>query len=176
MKHIDSLQPNTHYTQKMLTKSYYQLEAYSIAKDYFLKALEIDLDDYKSHIYIGHIQLKGNDLKRAMYHYTVGTYLGTEPRDDAYLGLGNVYYQMQFPTMVLDAYKKAVDENNNNYQALYALATFADAYYKDVTIGYGYYKTYLDKFKYRNTTYTNNVKKRLKEIKKALFLAEEDVK
>ena len=101
-----------------------------------------------------------------MIYYAKGTFVGKKPRDEAHLGLANVYYEMKLPKQVIAEYKKAVAENYKNHKALYLLANFSDNYYKDKKIAYNHYKKYIARFESKDSILTATVKKRQKEIKK----------
>lgn len=175
LRRIDSLEPNNHYTQKMLGKAYYNLIEYEKAKKYLKRAAKLDNEDFKAYTYLGHISLKEKDISNAMYNYGTATFVGKKPRDKEHLGLAKVYYEKKLPKRVIEQYKKAVEENHKNSTALYLLATFSDEYYKDKKIAYNLYKRYLDRFENKNKEHTNFVAQRIKEIKKLSFLKGEEL-
>ncbi|TYQ00468.1 tetratricopeptide repeat protein [Tenacibaculum adriaticum] len=175
LKHIDSLEPKEHYTQKMLAKAYYNLEDLENAKKHFKTAYKLDRNDYKSHTYLGHVFLKEEDMTRAIYSYMAATLIAKEPRDEEHLGLANVYYKMELPKKVLEHYKKATEENSNNYNALYLFAKFSDDYYKDKKIGYNLYKKYLNRFEGKSAKNDEFIKHRISTIKKEYFLKGEEL-
>ncbi|MFY7669576.1 tetratricopeptide repeat protein [Tenacibaculum sp. MEBiC06402] len=170
LKHIDSIQPNEHFTHKMLGRSYFNIEEYDLAEKHFQKASRLDIDDFRSMIYLGDIAMKNKNPRMAMFYYMSGTTRGKQKRDRAYMGLANVFSEMKKPRNVLKSYESAVEENANNYKALFAFAKQSDNYYKDKKIGYNLYKTYLEKFEGKDSITDNFVRLRLKEIKKEYFL------
>lgn len=170
LKKIDSIKPNEHYTHKMLGKSYYELEELDSAKMYFSKALKLDRSDFKSYILLGSIYFEEKDLQNASINYLMATIVGKEPRDQAHLGMANVFFEQKKPKRVIEQYKKAIAENRNNYKALYLLANFSDNYYEDKKVAYKYYQRYIDRFERKDSLFTVNAERRIKEIKKEHFL------
>lgn len=170
LKHIDTIQPDEHYTHKMLGRCYFNLKDYDLAEKHFQQASRLDIDDFKSMIYLGDIAMQQKKTKMAMFYYMSGTTKGKQKRDKAYMGLANVFSEMKLPKNVLESYKSAVEENPKNYKALFAYAQQSDNYYKDKAIGYKLYKRYEEKFQGKDTLTDKFVKARLKEIKKEYFL------
>lgn len=169
LEHIDSLEPNEHYTKKMLGKCYYHTKAYEKAITNFTLAKDLDYGDFKSSIFLGDIYLQQKKTNKAMFAYAMATFIDKEPRDKAHMGLAAVYTEMKLPNRVLEQYKLAISENNKNYIALFELAKLSDNYYEDKKIGYHLFKKYLTKFKGKNEEYDAFVSYKIKEIKKIYF-------
>lgn len=176
LNHIDSLSPREHYTHKMLGKSYYKLRNYPKALEHFNKATKINAQDFMAYVYQGKIHLERNEIKAAMFSYGMATFVGKEARDEAHLGLGNVYLAMKLPKRAIDEYKLALVENQQNMMALYLQAKTSDDYYKDKKIGFKLYQQYLEKFEGRSKETDEFVKNRMKAIKKEYFLNGETLK
>ncbi|WGH77034.1 tetratricopeptide repeat protein [Tenacibaculum tangerinum] len=170
LKRIDSLEPNEHYTQKMLGRSYFHLKKYDEAKEHFNKALRIDRSDFKAYTYLGDINFEKKKFYKAQLDYMIATTAGKEPRDVEYYQLGNVYEKLGNPEQALKSYKRAFEENRKNYRALYQLALKSEDYYKDKRIAYKHYSNYVKRFEKKDTLLTKHAKTRLKEIKKFYFL------
>lgn len=167
---IDSLEPNEHYTKKMLGRSFFKLKDYEKARNNFKKALKIDRADFKSYTYLGDIDFAEKDFKKAQLHYRIATYLGKERRDNEYYQLARTYKELGKPKEEMNAYRNAYTENYKNYRALFQLANTSENFYKDKKIGYKHYKNYLKRFETKDSLLTSQVKVRLKEIKKYYFL------
>lgn len=170
LKHIDSLEPNEHYTQKMLGKSYFNVEDYQTAKTYFEKAKKIDRNDFKAYTYLGRIYKKLDNLEKTKFHFTLATFIGKEPRDDEYFELALLAYDAKKPKIALKNFKKTTEENSKNRDALFWLAKLSDDYYKDKKIGYELYKKYSNRFEGKDSIHDEYVKSRLSTIKKEYFL------
>lgn len=175
LTHIDSIQPNERYTHLMFGRCYFNLEDYDKAEKHFRKSSNLDDEDFKSSIYLGDIAMIKKNTKEAMFHYHAGSKRGKRKRDRAYMGLANVYSEMKMPKKVLEAYKKAVEENPKNYKALFALAKQSELYYKDKKIGYNLYKRYVKKFEGKDAATDVFVKSKFLEIKKEYFLKGEEI-
>ncbi|MBA6155901.1 tetratricopeptide repeat protein [Tenacibaculum sp. S7007] len=170
LEKIDTLASNEHYTQKMLGRILYKLKDYGEAKKYFKKALRIDRDDFKSYTYLGDIAFDQKDYKEAMYNYMSAAFTGKEPRDTEYYQLARTYKALGKPKEEMSFYKKAYNENGRNFRALYQQATTTENFYKDKRIAYKLYKNYIDRFEQKDSLLTDQVKSRLKEIKKYYFM------
>lgn len=173
LEKLDTLKPNEHYTKKMLGRTYYNLGELDKAKEYFELSEELDPDDFKSLTYLGHIYFKQKQYHKAMFKYSFASFKAKRKRDEEYIGLAQVHYQLKEPEKAIKNFKKATQENTKNYKALYQLATLSDDYYKDKQIAYKLYKRYIDRFEEKDTLMTAYVKNRIKEIKKHTFFKQE---
>jgi tetratricopeptide (TPR) repeat protein len=169
LQRIDTLEPNEHYTQKMLGRCYFNFKKYEKAKKYFNKAIRIDRSDFKAYTYLGDINFEKKKFYKAQLDYMVATFAGKEPRDVEYYQLARVYKELGNPKEELKSYKKAFEENRKNYKALYQLAKTSEEYYKDKRIAYKHYKNYINRFERKDSVLTKHAKARLKEIKKYYF-------
>lgn len=170
LQRLDTLEPNEHYTQKMLGRSYFNLKKYDEAKKHFNKAIRIDKSDFKAYTYLGDINFEKKKFYKAQLDYMVATFAGKEHRDVEYYQLARVYEELGNPKEELKSYKKAFEENRKNYKALYQLAKTSEDYYKDKRIAYKHYKNYINRFERKDSVLTKHAKTRLKEIKKYYFL------
>lgn len=170
LQRLDTLEPNEHYTQKMLGRSYFNLKKYDEAKKYFNNAIRIDRSDFKAYTYLGDINFEKKKFYKAQLDYMVAIFTGKEPRDVEYYQLARVYEELGNPKEELKSYKRAFEENRENYKALYQLAKTSEAYYKDKRIAYKHYKDYVNRFKRKDSVMTKHAKERVKEIKKYYFL------
>ncbi|WP_198553762.1 tetratricopeptide repeat protein [Tenacibaculum sp. Bg11-29] len=164
------MQPNEHYTYKMLGRTFYKLKDYERAKEHFKRALKVDKSDFKSYTYIGDINFDQKEYKKAMYNYMYATFIGKEYRDIEYYQLARAYEKLNKPKEEIKAYKDAYKENRSNYRALFQIANTTESFYKDKKIAYKFYKTYMNKFEEKDSLLTSQAKIRLKEIKKYYFL------
>lgn len=167
---LDTIYSKEPYPKDMLGKIYYNLDSLQLAKKYFNNVWKLDREYFKALTYLGHIALKEKNYREAMLHYNMATYVGKERRDEEYYGLGSLYYETEKPQEAISMFKKAVEENPNNYRALYQQAKLSDDYYKDKTIAFKLYKRYLDRLYHKDKVITKYVEKRVSEIKKAYFM------
>ncbi|WP_298765779.1 tetratricopeptide repeat protein [uncultured Polaribacter sp.] len=172
---LDSLEKMEHFTNNMLGKSYYQLEDYKNAKDRFKNVVKIDAEDFKAFTYLGNIALKEKDYRMAMFHYLRAAKVGKEPRDNAYYGLATMFYEQEKPKSAINYFKKAFDENAQNYKALFQQAKLSEDYYKDKKIAYDLYKKFKSRFFRRDKEMSDFVESRIVAIKKAYFIKGESL-
>lgn len=167
----DSLYPNEFFNTKMLGICYFKIEAYDKAVPWFKRATQNNPEDYTSSTYLGHIALKKGKLEEALINYMRGTKIAKIPRDEEYIGLGNVFIEKGNLKIAMEMFEKAVEENASNDDALFEWALASDRYYKDKTIGYKRYQRYLNRFSYKkDSVKLAFIKSRMGAIKEKLFL------
>ena len=110
-----------------------------------------------------------------MISYIRATTIGKKPRHEEYYSFALLYLDMNKPKLAIAMFKASVKESNRQYKVLYQLALTSDSYYKDKKIAYKYYEDYIFRFEDKDKDFTAFVKKRMKEIKKELFLKGEKV-
>lgn len=167
---LDSLEKMEHFTNNMLGKSYYQIEDYKNAKERFKNVVKIDSEDFKAFTYLGNIALREKDYRMAMFHFFRATTTGKEPRDKAYYGLATMWYEQEKPQSAIKYFKKAFEENPQNYKALFQQAKLSDDYYKDKKTAYNLYKKFKSRFLKRDKEMSDFVETRIAAIKKAYFV------
>lgn len=167
----DSLYPYEYFNTKMLGLCYYKTEAYEEAAKWFRESYRNNPEDFNSWTYLGHIAKQKGDLQKARFNYLNATQIAKIPRDEEYIGLGNVSQEMGDLKQAMEMYEKAYNENTNNDDALFEWALASDRYYKDKKIGYNHYKNYLRRFSYKNDSIKLAfIKSRMGAIKEKLFL------
>lgn len=170
LQKIDTIKPNELYTQKMLGRSYFNMENFDDAEKSFKKALVLDPEDFKIYTYIGHIEKARKNYRMALVNYLKATRTGKKPRYEEFYSLGILYIEMDDRKGAIEMFKKSIEESNRHYKTLYQLAFTSDSYYEDKKIAYGYYQDYINMFEYKDEDITAFVKRRMEEIKKELFL------
>ena len=99
-----------------------------------------------------------------------GTKIAKIPRDEEYIGLGNVFIEKDNLKIAMEMFEKAVEENKRNDDALFEWALASDRYYKDKTIGYKRYQQSLDRFSYKkDSVKLAFIKSRMGAIKENYF-------
>lgn len=155
----------------MLGICYFNIGAYDKAVAWFKRSTQNNTEDYNSSTYLGHIALKKGKLEEALIYYMRGTKIAKIPRDEEYIGLGNVFFEKGNLKVAMEMFEKAVDENARNDDALFEWALASDRYYKDKTIGYNRYQQYLNRFSHKkDSVKLAFIKSRMGAIKEKLFL------
>mgnify|MGYP003636438847 CR=1 FL=1 len=175
LKKLDSILPNNLYNKKMLGRSYFNIDSLDLAKSFFKAARTLDKEDFKIYTYLGHIYKAKKEYGKAMISYMRATTIGKKPRHEEYYSLALLYLEMKKLKLAIAMFKASVKESNRQYKVLYQLALTSDSYYKDKKIAYKYYEDYIFRFEDKDKDFTAFVKKRMKEIKKELFLNGEKV-
>ncbi len=172
---LDSINPNDLYNKKMLGRSYFNIDSLNLAEVNFKVAQVLDKEDFKIDLYLGHIYKEKKKLRKAMFSYFRSTTKGKKRRDEEYYSLGLLYLEMKQSKMAIAMFKKSLVENRKRYKVSYQLALTSDSFYKDKKIAYNLYDNYVMDFEEKDKDITAFVKKRMKEIKKELFLKGEKV-
>ena len=170
LKILDALTPNDLYNKKMLGRSYFNIDSLDLAKENFEAAKKLDKEDFKILTYLGHIYKAKKDYRNAMIHYLRATRVGSKERSEEYYSLAMLYLERKQFTTAIGMLKTAFKENQRRHKILYQLALTSDSFYKDKKIAYNLYDDYFMRFEGKDKDITAFVKKRLKEIKKELFL------
>ena len=93
--------------------AYYKFKDYSIAKDFFVKALESTPNNPKWLHLLAHSYEESNDLKSALIYMGKAALV-----DKKYLNcLANIHHSLHNVNAAIDCYKKALDDNSNNERA-----------------------------------------------------------
>lgn len=175
LNHLDTITPNELYTQKMLGKSYYYLKDYENAKMYLQRAKAIDREDFKTYTFLGHVEKELKNYPKASMNYFLAVTKGKKKRHVEYYSSGLLYLEMKKPKLAIRMFKKALEENSNDYMSKYQIAITSDALYKDKKIAYKLYDDYLLRFEEKDKKMTAFAQARLKELTKQLFLKGEKV-
>ena len=167
---LDSVAPYQLYTNKMLGRSYFNIDSLDLAEKHFNQALGIDIDDFRILTYLGHISKMKKQYRYAQYHYWSAITRGRKSRHDEFYSLGLLHLELKEAKMAIAMFKASIKESNRYYKVLYQLALTSDSFYKDKKIAYKYYEDYLNRFEIKDKELTTFVKNRMKEIKEELFM------
>lgn len=159
------------YAAKMLGICYFNLDSLPQATEWFHKALEQNEKDFEIYTYLGDINVKERNLKKAVVNYSKATYVGIAPRDHAFYKLGLVFNEIKNHTKAIAMFKEALLENAYHREALFELAVISEHFYTDKKIAYRHYQRYLRQFaSYDHSEKINFVKSRIKKIKEDYFI------
>lgn len=175
LKILDSLYPNSKFTNSMMGKSYFNSGNYKEAELYLKKAMEIDRNDHKIMTNLGHVSMKKEDYRSAFFHYRMAASLGKVRLDEEYYGLGNVYLKMDRVLEAIGMFEKAYEDNSRDHKILFQLAKTSDEYFNDKKKVYKYYREYVFRFDEIDKEMTNYANRRIKDIKKSYFMKGEDL-
>jgi tetratricopeptide (TPR) repeat protein len=170
LERLDSLTPNESFVINMFGRAYYNLGKNEMAKEYFERSKEIDMSDFKTWTYLGHVEMKLENYAKANLNYRMASFIGKEKRDEEYYGMGHASLKLEKPKEAMAMFDKAYKENRGNYKALYQLALTTDSYYKDKKKAYRLYEQYNLQFENMDAEITAHVQRRIKEIKKDYFM------
>lgn len=170
LKTLDSLYPNTKFANSMLGKSYFNSGDYKNAKKYLKRAMEIDRTDYKTLTNLGHVAMKEQDYKTAMFHYRMAATFGKTRLGEEYYGLGNAYLKMEKIPQAIANFEKAREDDPRDSKILFHLAKLSDEYYIEKKKVYKYYREFIFRFGGEDKNMTDFANRRIKEIKKQYFL------
>ncbi len=178
LKHLDKLDTlgfKTLFTYKMYGLTYLKLEDFENAETYFLKAKEKDIQDDEVHYNLGIAYANLKKYKKAQMAFMMSMYLQKPQLDKHYYHLGMLQLSQKEQKKAIKLFEKGLESNPRNKTILFQIALATDSYYKDKKIALKQYKRYLDRFQSLDREETAYVERRVKEIKKALFIKGEKV-
>ncbi len=178
LKHLDKLDTlgyKTLFTYKMYGFTYLKLEDFKNAETYFLKAKDKDPQDDEVRYNLGLVYASLKEHKKAQFNFMMSIYLQKPKLDKHYYHLGMLQLVQKEHKKAMKLFEKGLESNPRNKTILFQIALSSDSYYKDKKIALTHYKRYLDKFQSLDQEETTYVERRIKEIKKALFIKGEKV-
>jgi len=165
----------TLFTYKLFGLIYLKLENYKQAETYFLKAKEKDSRDDEVLYNLGLVYANLKEYKKAQFSFMMSIYLQSPSLDKHYYHLGMLELAQKESKKAIKFFEKGLESNPRNNNILFQIALTTDSYYKDKKIALKYYKRYLNKFQSLDREETAYVERRIKEIKKELFIKGEKV-
>lgn len=172
---LDTIVPNDIYVNKMLGRSYFNIDSLNLAEKHFKIARKLDKEDFKIDLYLGHIYKLKKEYRKSSFNYFMATSKGKKERSEEYYSIGMLYVETKKPKLALRMFDLALKENRNKYKAFYQKALTSDSFYKDKNIAYELYDEYILRFEERDKDITAFVINRMKEIKKERFMNGEKV-
>lgn len=170
LEKLEKLVPNEIFVINMLGRTHYNLSNHQQSKEYFERSKDIERSNYKTWTYLGHVEMKLKNYRKAKLNYMMATYMGKEKRDEEYYGMGHANLKLNKPLEAIAMFDKAYKEDRGNYKALYQKAKTTDDYYKEKKKAYRLYIQYNLQFENMDKNLTAFVQRRIKEIKKEYFL------
>lgn len=167
----EKIHENEFYNAKMLGICYFNLDSLTAAKSWFIVAEKRNENDFKIWTYLGDINVKNKNYKKAIVNYSMATHTGMVSRDAEYLKLGLVFNVIGNQAKAIEMFNQAIHVNWQNEKAHFERALAAETYYKDKKIAYGYYQKFLQNFYFiLDTEKLEYVRSRIKKIKETYFL------
>jgi tetratricopeptide (TPR) repeat protein len=168
-KKLDTIVRNDIFAKQRIGLSYWKLKEYDSAKAYLKKAIKIDRAEKTSYYYLGLVYKDLKEYEAAKMYFYLAIFKDKPNVDNEYYNLGIIAQEEKKPKEAIKNFKKAFENNDRNYKALFELAVMSDLYYKDKEIGYKYYEKYIDRFENKNPENTKYAIKRMKELKEKAF-------
>jgi tetratricopeptide (TPR) repeat protein len=165
----------TLFTYKLFGLTYLKLEDYKQAEIYFLKAKEEDARDDEVLYNLGLVYANLKDYKKARMNFMMSIYLQKPLVDRHYYQLGMLQLEQNKPKKAIEFFEKGVASNGRNTNLLFQVALTSDSYYKDKKMVIKQYERYLRRFESLDKEETAYAKRRIKEMKKELFIKGEKV-
>ncbi len=178
LKHLDKLDTlgfKTLFTYKMYGLTYIKLEDFENAKLYFLKAKDKDSQDDEIYYNLGLVYAHLKEYRKAQLSFITSIYLQKPRIDTHYYHLGMLQLAQKEHKRAINFFEKGLESNPRNNSILFQIAMSTDSYYKDKKLALKYYQRYLDTFQSKDPEESAYVKRRIKEIKMALFIKGEKV-
>ena len=170
LKKLEDLGFKTKFTSKLYGLVYLNMKDYKNAEIHFKKAKKMDFQDRGIAYNLGLAYEGLHEYKSAMFQFMMSTHVPKEPLGKNYLKLGMMHLALKEPKRALRSFEKGLENEPSNHDLLYQLSLVSDSYYKDKKIALKNYEEYIDRFENRDKEQSDFAKRRIKEIKKALFI------
>ncbi|WP_299684095.1 tetratricopeptide repeat protein [uncultured Dokdonia sp.] len=159
-----------------LGTSYRRINNYTKAIDQYLILLRIDDEDYGIHHILADLYGKTRDIEKAEYHAKQALYFKDLPLDDIYITLGRAYQINKKYEKAVKQYQLALKIDPTHIKVQYDVIVCTDNYYEDKKEVLKQYERFIEKHKtsedYRAKFYVEISERRVKQLKKELFLEE----
>ncbi len=165
----------TIFTYKLFGLTYLKLEDFKQAETYFLKAKEKDSRDDEVLYNLGLVYANLEEYKKAEMSFLMSIYLQKPLLDRHYYQLGMLQLEQNKHKKAIEIFEKGLASNSRNNNLLFQIALTSDSYYKDKKMVLKQYERYLRRFELRDAEETAYAQRRIKEIKKELFIKGEKV-
>jgi len=175
LKKLEDLNFKTKFTYKLYGLVYLNMKNYEDAKISLMKAQRIDFKDSSISYNLGLAYEGVKDFKSAEFHFIMSIMNQKPDVDHNYYKLGMTQLARKLPKRAIKSFEKGIENNHRNNDLLYHLALVSDSYYKDKKIALKHYEKYIEKFEDKDNEQMAFAKRRIKEIKKALFIKGETV-
>ncbi len=174
---LDSLNYKSANSYEMLGMAYQHLDSLDTAETYFEKAIKLDMMNPGLLYRMANLLYIKKENKKASFNLMMAIYAAKPDLDKQYYLLGIIQKEAGELKKAIVSFEKALENNSQNYKALFELATTSDDYYKDKKIALKRYQNIIDRFKLeeKDSDMTLFSKRRVKEIKEELFLEGETI-
>jgi len=175
LKKLEKLNVKTMFTYKMYGLTYLNMKNYKKAEEYFKIAQKKDFGDASVAYNLGLVYKHLGDFKKAEYYLKKSIYHQKPKVDKNYYQLGMVQLKQKDLKKALHSFNEGYKNNRRNYILLFQMALIEDEYYKAKKIALAHYEKYIEDFPDKDKQSTLYAKKRIKEIKKELFIKGEKI-
>ncbi len=161
--------PKGEYLQ-LLGIAYYYNEQHTLAKETFKNLPRKIRMESKTFYYLSLTYKAVANYKEAEFNMFMAISAEIPQLTSYYYQLGLIQQKAKNYKRAIKSFGKSVKEDQYNNDAQYQLAITCDSFYKDKKIALAHYKTYLDKFDYKDKQTAIFVKQRVDKLTKKLFL------
>ncbi len=170
VKHLDSIKKATPFYKNLLGIAYYQNKEFHKAKKVLEKLLSARKVQDDTFYYLGLTYKALLKPKLAEQYFVLSIYSKRPSVGKEYYQIAMLHKAQNKPKKAIDFLKKSLQENRQNANALYEIATLTDNYYKDKTIALKYYNEYISRFEGYYPKRTSFVQQQISKIKTTLFM------
>lgn len=179
IKRFEVYRKNNEINESHLRKlgyAYYFEEDLDKSIEVFGDLLEEDQYDIEVLNNLGMLHNLKADYKEAEHYLTKAIFLKRDGLDKQYLNLGLTYKGQEKYKQAISYFRKSLAEDASLIRSQYELAICADNYYEDLQTRLNYYQKVITKFENNSNTkpYLESAEFRIKELRKEIFLKEEE--
>lgn len=161
------------YIYEKLANAYFNVDDLEKSKKAFKKVLEFDDGDAEAYFGLGDVFWAEKQLDSAEIYIQKSIEVQRVVFTEEYKALGRLAKEQGNLQQSLVYYKKAYDENPENFINYYQVCVTADQYYKDPKVKLKYYEQYRTRFGTKKNYFLQFVRKRITELKAEIHYTKE---
>ncbi|MEL4306991.1 tetratricopeptide repeat protein [Joostella sp. CR20] len=157
------------YIYKSLAQCYEFMYENEKAFECYKRIVEIDNGDPEGYRGLGKIYFKEKQYDSAKINYNIAIEIQKIDLTPEYHALANIALEEKDVKTAIGYFKKAYEQNPENYFALYKICFYSDEYYKDPKYKLNLYEDFVTKFPDKSV-FTEHAKKRISALKQEIHL------
>lgn len=156
------------FIYEKLANCYYKLWELDEAKRTYQKLLDFDNAISKAYNGLGAVYWRERKLDSAAIFFNKAIEAKKPILSKEYIALAQLAREENNLKKAMEYYKKAFEEDKENYINYYQICTLADQYFKDPKIKLNYYQVFIDQFGTDKPYFSEIVAKRISELKEEI--------
>ena len=161
------------FIYEKLAYCYFTVWEFELAKSTYNKLLDFDSAISKAYYGLGEVYWRERKLDSAAIFFNRAIEAKKPILSKEYIALAQLAREENNFKKAMDYYKKAFNEDTENYMNYYQICTLADQYYKDPKIKLEHYQHFITQFGTNKPYFSEIVAKRISQLKEEIhFVAD----